>query len=683
MLEIWLLLNMDFLNKLQPKAVIAVALIVGALMVISAFIELQQSKDEILQLLTEQSSSLIETVNQSSINALNASEEIEYLIAERLFNNARLIRRLDSVSLLTHQKLVEIGKENSLFRINLFDKNGTRVLSNRILEKDHPHGEENINRYDELEPILMGGLDEYVIGLKEAEFTEGQRFAVAVARSNKRGAIVINLDAKEFLEFRKRIGLGKIIRDISDNQGIEYIVLQDSLGILAAGSSVDTISSIVSDTFLSNAINSDKIFTRTHTFKDHEVFETVKRLTYDTQVIGIFRIGLRLDEVRAVEDRMVRRLIIISLVLAAIGIIILSIIFTTQNLKSVSNEFRKFKTFTSTVLENMGEAVMVVDEEKKITLFNKSSQQLFKKNEDMVLNKDISELSADISNALDQYCKNNDNKCADVSIDTSIQDERKYLNLSFTRNKDDNGKDNFITVINDLTDARRLEEESKRREKLSAMGELASGVAHEIRNPINAIGMIAQRLDKEFKVENESEEYHNITSLLRSEVTRINKIITQFLSYAKPLDVRLKKVNSKEFFNDIYRLFSEQAKLKGAQLKIISDQSFEMMIDPELIKQSLMNLVQNAIDAVDKGGNVQINYFKKENDLIVETIDDGKGIPENVRIKIFDLYYTTKPEGTGLGLSIVQKIITEHKGTIEIFSEVNKYTKFKITIPQK
>jgi PAS domain S-box-containing protein len=674
---------MNFLNKLQPKIIIVVALIVSAIMIISAFIELRQSKAEILHLLTEQSSSLIETVSQSSINALNSSEEIENLITDRLINNARLIRALDSLNILTHQKLVEIGKENSLYRINIFNKDGTRVLSNRIPEADHPHGEENINRAEELAPILKGGLDEYVIGLKEAEFTEGKRFAVAVARANKRGAIVINMNAEEFLEFRKRIGLGKIIRDISDNSGIEYIVLQDSIGILAAGSSVDTMSSIASDPFLITALKSDIIFTRTHEFKNEEVFETVKRLEYDGATIGIFRIGLSLDEVRAVEDRMKRRLIIISLVLAAIGIVVLSIIFTTQNLKTVSNEFKKFKTFTSTVLENMGEAVIVVDDQNKITLFNKSSQQLFKKNEDEVLNREVAELSADISAALEQYCKNNDDKCADVSIETSTNDELKYLNLNFTRNKDDDGKDNYIIVINDLTDARKLEEESKRKEKLSAMGELASGVAHEIRNPINAIGMIAQRLDKEFKVKNESDEYHSITSLLRSEVTRINRIITQFLSYAKPLDIQLKKVSAKEFFDDIYRLFSEQAKLKGAQLIKLSDQSFEMTIDPELIKQSLMNLIQNAIDAVGKSGKVEINYFEKQNNLIVEITDNGKGIPEKIKNKVFDLYYTTKPEGTGLGLSIVQKIIAEHKGTIEVLSEVDKYTKFKITIPPK
>jgi two-component system, NtrC family, sensor histidine kinase HydH len=660
-----------------------VALIIGALMIVSAFIELQQSKDEILHLLKEQSASLIETVNQSSINALNSSEEIEYLIAERLFNNARLIRKLDSLNLLTQQKLIEIGKENSLFRINIFNKEGLRILSNRTFESDHLHGEENINRSEELAQILKDGLDEIVIGLKEAEYSDGQRFAIAVSRANKKGAIVINLDAQEFLEFRKRIGLGKIIRDISDNPGIEYIVLQDSIGILAAGLSVDTISSIVSDPFLISAINSDKIYSRTHTYKNQEIFESVKRLNYDGEVIGIFRIGLTLDEVRAVEDRMFRRLIIISLVLAAIGVIILSIIFTTQNLKTVSNEFKKFKTFTSTVLENMGEAVIVVDEQMRITLFNKSSEKLFKGKEEEIIQKNLSELSGDITRSLLEYCKNSDEQCADVAIDTAIGDERKYLLLNFTRNKDVDGKENFIIVINDLTESRRLEEESKRKEKLSAMGELASGVAHEIRNPINAIGMIAQRLDKEFKVEKDSEEYHSITSLLRSEVTRVNKIITQFLSYAKPLSLQIKKINSKTFFDDIYRLFSDQAKLKGVELIKSSDHSFDMMIDPELIKQSLMNLVQNAIDAVEKKGKVEINYFRKGNDLLIEIADNGKGIPENIKNKIFDLYYTSKPEGTGLGLSIVQKIIAEHNGTIEVFSEINKYTKFKITLPQK
>jgi two-component system sensor histidine kinase HydH len=679
----WLIFDMNSLNKLQPKIIIAVALIVGTLMIVSAFIELRQSKEEIIHLLKEQSISLIETVTQSSINALNSSEEIEYLIAERLFNNARLIRELDSINILSREKLIQIGKENSLFRINIFNKTGNRVLSNRIPEPDHLHGEENINRAEELEPILKEGLNEFVIGIKDAEFAAGQRFAVAIARAEKKGAIVINLDAKSFLEFRKRIGLGKIIRDLSDNHGIEYIALQDTVGILAAGTSVDTLNSIESDSLLYNALYYDNTYTRIHPYKNREVFETIKRLVYDGEVVGLFRLGLSLDDVKTVEDRMVRRIIIISLVLAAIGIVILSVIFTTQNLRSVSNEFKKFKTFTSVVLNNMGDAVIVVNEKKLITLFNKFSEKLFKTGTNKILNKEIDNLSQDISENLNSFIDAKKEFMEDFMIETRIKNERKYLLLNFTRNKTvETEKDSYTIVIKDVTDTKKMEEETKRKEKLLAMGELASGVAHEIRNPVNAIGMIAQRLDREFKVENDPEEFHNITKLLKDEVTRINKIITQFLGYAKPLTLQIKEVNSKEFFNDLFRLFVEQARMKTIEFNKLSEQDFVIKLDPELIRQSLINLIQNALDAVEKEGIVELDYNLTNNQLIIEITDDGPGIPEELKKKIFDLYFTTKNEGTGIGLSVAQKIISEHNGTIEVFSKLNKSTKFKITLPQ-
>ena len=679
----WLIFDMNSLNKLQPKIIIAVALIVGTLMIVSAFIELRQSKEEIIHLLKEQSISLIETVTQSSINALNSSEEIEYLIAERLFNNARLIRELDSINILSREKLIQIGKENSLFRINIFNKTGNRVLSNRIPEPDHLHGEENINRAEELEPILKEGLNEFVIGIKDAEFAAGQRFAVAIARAEKKGAIVINLDAKSFLEFRKRIGLGKIIRDLSDNHGIEYIALQDTVGILAAGTSVDTLNSIESDSLLYNALYYDNTYTRIHPYKNREVFETIKRLVYDGEVVGLFRLGLSLDDVKTVEDRMVRRIIIISLVLAAIGIVILSVIFTTQNLRSVSNEFKKFKTFTSVVLNNMGDAVIVVNEKKLITLFNKFSEKLFKTGTNKILNKEIDNLSQDISENLNSFIDTKKEFMEDFMIETRIKNERKYLLLNFTRNKTvETEKDSYTIVIKDVTDTKKMEEETKRKEKLLAMGELASGVAHEIRNPVNAIGMIAQRLDREFKVENDPEEFHNITKLLKDEVTRINKIITQFLGYAKPLTLQIKEVNSKEFFNDLFRLFVEQARMKTIEFNKLSEQDFVIKLDPELIRQSLINLIQNALDAVEKEGIVELDYNLTNNQLIIEITDDGPGIPEELKKKIFDLYFTTKNEGTGIGLSVAQKIISEHNGTIEVFSKLNKSTKFKITLPQ-
>jgi signal transduction histidine kinase len=669
--------------KINPSIIIAISLTIGIVMIASAYYELKQSKEEIYHLLHEQASSLIETISLSSINTLSSSYEIEGLIAERLMDNARLIKRLDSLNSLTQKKLIEIGIQNNLYRINVFDKNGNRILSNRIPTKDHPHPEGNVNRYEEIEPILTGKTQELIIGLKNAQYSDEQRYAVAISRSGKKGAIVINLDAKNFLEFRKRIGIGKIIQEMGGNSGIEFIALQDNEGILAASKNVDSLSSINEDTFLQEALEKDSIYTRIINFKGTETFEVIKRLKNNNEVIGIYRVGLALDEIRSLEARMYRRIIIISLILAAISIIVLSILFTMQNLKTVSNEYKNFKTLSSSVLQNMAEAVIVLNSDFLIILFNKFSEQLFEESSDVIINKEISE----IMNGKLGFIKNKISTSNDSNIYfdniVEINNEQKILSISITKNLNDKNKiENHTIVINDLTQTKNLEEQAKRQEKLSAMGELASGVAHEIRNPINSIGMIAQRLRREFEPKNDSEEYGSIIKVLKDEVDRINKIISQFLNYAKPIELQKKKINVKDFFNEIYLLFSEQANVKNINFNILTNENLEAEFDPELIKQSIFNLVQNAFDSVNDKSKVSLKYYLFNSYLYIEVIDNGSGITDENKKKIFDLYFTTRKDGNGLGLSITQKIVSQHNGYIKIENNLPSGTIFKIILPQ-
>lgn len=646
-------------------------------MITSAYFKLKQGKSELYHILNEQSRALIETITESSVNTINSGFEIEDLITKRLLDNARLIRDLDEKGNLSQQQLIKIGKANDLYRINIFDKKGNRILSNRIPEPGHTHGEENINRYEELEPLLNGSSEELVIGLKEAEFNAGQRYAVAVRRAKNNGAIVINLDAKDLLEFRKRIGIGKIIRDISKNSGIEYIALQDSNGILAASINIDSLDAVREDKFLQAALKNDSIYYRTIPFAGNDIYEVVKRLKYEDSVVGIFRIGLSLDEVRSVENRAYKRILIITIILAAISIITLSIVFTSQNLKLISEEFKKFRTFTGSILKNMDEAVIVISKDLLISLFNRSAQKLFKIKDDEVVGKNLNELK--------EFYFLNEILSSERSTERflNISGEDKYLLISSTTNYDEqNNIESYTLVFNDISEKKSLEENAKRKEKLSAMGELASGVAHEIRNPINAIGMIAQRLQKEFSPDANNNEYFSITNLLRSEVTRINNIIRQFLDYAKPLEIKEVKIDADEYFNQIYQLFRGQADKLGINFNLISKNSCIVKLDPELMKQAVMNLIQNAFDAVEINGKVQLDYICENDKLVIIISDNGRGIPESDKGKIFDLYYTSRKDGTGIGLSITHKIIEQHNGTITFESAVNAGTTFKIIIPQ-
>lgn len=670
---------MKFQIKLPPKAIISISAIIALVMIVSSYIELNQSKKEIYQLLYEHSSSLLQSVLISSANTLNSSFEIEDLITERLLNNARLIRKLDSLNALNKNELIKIAKRNSLYRVNLFDKKGNRILSNRIPEPDHIHGEENINRYDELAPILNGEADELIIGLKKAEFSDGERFAVAVSRANNRGAIVVNMDAKDFLDFRKKIGIGIILQGISNHHGIEYIILQDSLGILAASEKIDSVESISESSFLKKALTSDSVLSRIIKLTDHEVYEVTRRFMLNDELVGIYRVGLSLEDVRNVEARMVRRLIIISLILAAISIIVLSIIFTNQNLKSISDEYKRFKTFASSVLANMSEAVIVFDTSGNISFINSSAERLFEIKFNKLPNKKLSDINKTIEDLFLNKLRQKEQKYFEAEL--TIGSTNKIILCSISELTQDVDRKEYIAVMKDITQAKALEEEAKRNEKLSAMGQLASGVAHEIRNPINAIGMIAQRLNKEFKPADNLEEYIKITELLRSEVNRINKIITQFLNYAKPLDLKLDYVNTKNFFGEIYQLFLPQAKQKNIKFIKQGEDNLTVRFDSDLIKQSLMNIIQNAFDAVGENGVVQLKYYKFDNTLTIEISDNGIGIPSEQQKKIFDLYFTTKKDGNGLGLSIAQKIIHQHNGTITFSSKQNQGTTFKLQLP--
>lgn len=673
---------MKFKFKLSPAVVISITVLIAVVMLISSYIELNQSKKEIYQLLYEHSSSLLESIIQSSTNTLNSSFEIEDLIAQRLFDNVRLVRKLDSLNSLTKDELIKIGKENNLYRINIFNNKGDRILSNRVPEPDHIHGEENINRYAELSPILNNEVKELIIGLKSAEFSDGERFAVAIARTNNKGAIVVNMNAEDFLEFRKKIGIGVILKEMSKHQGIEYVLLQDTFGILAASEKIDTVEAITESKFLEASLKSNSVFARVTIQGGIEVYEVVKRFMLDNELIGLYRLGVSLEDIKNVENRMLRRLIIISLILAAISIIVLSIIFTAQNLKTISNEYAKFKTLTSSVLENMSESVIVLDQESRITLFNKSAENLFKINSTEVIGNKINT----INNGVLSFLESRFNELKELNPNFEkkllLHGEEKSLSFSTSQLDDPEVKQiSYTLVIKDMTETKRLEEEAKRNEKLSAMGELASGVAHEIRNPINAIGMIAQRLNKEFTTTSHQNEYSDITQLLRTEVNRINKIITQFLSYAKPIELNLKPVNIKSLFDEVYQLFEDQAKQKGIRIIKSYSDSIIINIDHDLIKQSLMNILQNAIDAVSYNGEVNLKYLKAKNDAIIEISDNGAGMPDEQQKKVFDLYFTTKKDGNGLGLSISQKIISQHNGSIGVISKVNKGTTFKIILP--
>lgn len=245
----------------------------------------------------------------------------------------------------------------------------------------------------------------------------------------------------------------------------------------------------------------------------------------------------------------------------------------------------------------------------------------------------------------------------------------------------DGALESRTAVIKDLTDSRRLELEVKRKEKLSAMGELASGVAHEIRNPLNAISMIAQRYEKEFVPRSGLREYRSLTGVLQKEVKRVNSIVQQFLRFARPPKPQFAEVDARQFVDHIAMLFKGQAKAKDVRFSAVCEENGLLFIDAEQMTQALINLLQNALDAASKGDSITLHVCKDEKSVTFRVTDTCSGIAAEQLSRVFDLYFTTKPDGTGMGLAITQRIVSQHGGEIHVESDAGKGSRFSIALP--
>jgi signal transduction histidine kinase len=224
-------------------------------------------------------------------------------------------------------------------------------------------------------------------------------------------------------------------------------------------------------------------------------------------------------------------------------------------------------------------------------------------------------------------------------------------------------------------------------ERLSSLGQLAAGVAHEIRNPLNAISMASQRLQREYLPceEEKTQEFGRLTGVIRDEIRRLNVIIEDFLTFSRSRRLELREFSLKEVVQKLVRLMGEEARARGISLSVKSMQDSLMVpMDVDKLQQALINIIKNAIESIDGAGSIDIAVERRPGErAVIRVSDTGSGLtPEEVG-KIFDPDYTTKEKGLGLGLPIAHEIIRGHGGTIRVQSGIGQGTTFEIVLPMK
>lgn len=231
------------------------------------------------------------------------------------------------------------------------------------------------------------------------------------------------------------------------------------------------------------------------------------------------------------------------------------------------------------------------------------------------------------------------------------------------------------------------EEELQRTDKLISIGKLAAGVAHEIRNPLNAISMAIQRLQQEFipPTEDEKKDFLNFTSVIRDEIKRVDKIIVEFLNFTKESHPVKAQVSISKLIDDLLMVMVAEAEKNNISVEKLYDDRNEAILwcDPDQIKQCLINILRNAVQAMPGGGRITISLKFNVNEAIITITDTGPGIDDSHIDKIFEFYYTDKEGGIGLGLPIAKKIVEDHGGRIDVRSEIGKGSDFIISLPVK
>ncbi|MBI5182641.1 MAG: PAS domain S-box protein [Nitrospirae bacterium] len=262
--------------------------------------------------------------------------------------------------------------------------------------------------------------------------------------------------------------------------------------------------------------------------------------------------------------------------------------------------------------------------------------------------------------------------------------EEKYAVLSVSPLKDNNGNiTGVLGIAKDITDQKRLEQQVAQAEKMSAIGQLAAGIAHEINNPLGGILNCLYNLRKKRLSAEREEEY---LKSMEDGIRRVHKIVDQLLDFSQQHEPELTNVDINLLIEDVLSLTEYAISKNGIKLKKeLTPEPIKLMADSHKIGQVVMNILLNAVQATKKKGQIKVKTFRDDGWCCIDITDDGEGIPPHILPKIFDPFFTTKDvgKGTGLGLAVSLGIVEKHSGRIEIKSEAGKGSSFIIKLPIK
>jgi signal transduction histidine kinase len=256
--------------------------------------------------------------------------------------------------------------------------------------------------------------------------------------------------------------------------------------------------------------------------------------------------------------------------------------------------------------------------------------------------------------------------------------KRVQVSLDFVTEK--NSQIGALLIMRDTESARRLGDEIEMSRRLSASGRLTRGVAHEVKNPINAIVLHLQLLRNKLAQQEPDTRRH--MDIIDSEIRRLDRVVQTLVDFTRPRDLRLEEVDLRRLMEDVAQLAAPDAEAHGVTIeRHMPEERLPLKVDVDLMKQAFLNVVINGVQAMPQGGILTISARRENGAIVAEVQDQGGGIPPDVHDKIFELYFTTKKDGSGIGLAQTYQILQWHYGSVDFESVEGAGTTFRFHIP--
>ena len=353
-----------------------------------------------------------------------------------------------------------------------------------------------------------------------------------------------------------------------------------------------------------------------------------------------------------------------------------------QHLRGVHEIFSSLRENMNSVLAGLEDGLILFTRDARAVMVSPAAEKFLGAPASDFLGRRVTEIFP-VGHPLFEALRLEGDELREMASETDLetQEGRKRVSVSVQEIQGAGERMGALLTLRDLDSLESINTQLQVSERLAAVGRITAGVAHEVKNPLNSMRLWLENLKESLPPDQDGATAQAV-NVLDAEIDRLDAVVKRFLDFARPMDVRLEPTQLAELLREVLEVAQPQlhrAKVEVAQLLPIGIP--EVFVDRDLLKQAVLNLVLNAVDAMPGGGQLQLTLSRRGEVAEITVGDTGKGIPPELRQKVFQLFFTTRPGGSGIGLASTFRIVQLHNGSINFTSEVGRGTTFRIELP--